>query len=305
MRIGVMIGGESQNELVRKAQDLEEHGFDSVWMANVVGYGFETLHAMSLIARETKRIKLGTAVVPIYLHHPVALAHQAITIQKVADGRFTLGIGLSHPVIVEDWLGLPYENPVTRMREYLSILRPLLNGETVNFKGTFYSANAGVHLPDADHVPLLAAALGPKMLKLAGEMTDGTVTYMTGLGTLEAHIIPRIRSSAEEFGNRAPRIVAGGLPIALVDNIEGARTAVAEQFSIYGSLPSYRKMFDREGVTGAADIAILGDAAFLKETLNRLADIGVTDFMANPVSANEDAVDRTVDFLTAQLSQWH
>jgi alkanesulfonate monooxygenase SsuD/methylene tetrahydromethanopterin reductase-like flavin-dependent oxidoreductase (luciferase family) len=153
MHIGVMIGGDSQDELIRKAQDLEERGFDSVWMATVVGYGFETLHAMSLIARETKRIKLGTAVIPIYLHHPVALAHQAMTIQKVADGRFTLGIGLSHPVIVEDWLGLSYENSVTRMREYLSILRSLLDGETVNFKGDYYSANAGIHLPDAERVP--------------------------------------------------------------------------------------------------------------------------------------------------------
>lgn len=302
MHIGVMIGGESQSELVRKAQDLEERGFDSVWMANVVGYGFETLQAMGLIARETKRIKLGTAVVPIHLYHPLALAHQAMTIQKVANGRFTLGIGLSHPPIVEGWLGLPYKNLLTRMREYVSVLRPLLNDESVSFEGDYYSANAEIHLPDAKRVSLLVAALGPKMLKLAGEMTDGTVTYLTGLHTLETHIIPRIRSSAKEFGNPAPRIVVGGLPIALVDDIEGARFAVAEEFSLYASLPSYRNMFDLEGVTGAADVAILGDAASLKATLNRLADMGVTDFVADPVSANENAVDRTIDFLTAQLS---
>jgi F420-dependent oxidoreductase-like protein len=301
MRIGVMIGDDSPSKLVSKAKDLEERGFDSVWMANVAGYGLETLHAMSLIAIETERIKLGTAVVPIYLHHPVALAHQAITIQKVAHGRFTLGIGLSHPILVEDWLGLSYENPVTRMTEYLSILRPLLNGETVTFKGAYYSSNAGVHLPDVERVPLLAAALGPKMLKLAGEMTDGTVTYLTGLRTLETHIIPRICSAAEESGHPAPRIVAGGLPIALVNDVEGARSAIAEQFTAYSDLPSYRAMFDREGVTSAADVAIVGDAAVLKESLNRLADIGVTDFMASPVPAGEDAVDRTIDFLTAQL----
>jgi len=301
MHISVMIDGESQSELVRKAQDLEERGFHSVWMANVVGYGFETLQAMSLIARETKRIKLGTAVVPIHLYHPLALAHQAMTIQKVADGRFTLGIGLSHPPIVEGWLGLPYTNLMTRMREYLSILRPLLHGKSVNFEGKYYSTNAEIHLPDVERVSLLAAALGPMMLKLAGEMTDGTVTYLTGLRTLETHTIPRIKSSAKEFGNPAPRIVAGGLPIALVDDVEGARVAIAEQFSLYGSLPSYRKMFDLEGAMGAADVAILGDAISLKATLNRLEDIGVTDFVADPVAANENAVDRTIDFLTAQL----
>jgi F420-dependent oxidoreductase-like protein len=301
MRIGVMIWDDSPNELVSKAKDLEERGFDSVWIGNVAGYGFETLHAMSLIAHETKRIKLGTAVVPIYLHHPLALAHQAISIQKVAQGRFTLGIGLSHPVIVEEWLGLSYENPVTRMAEYLSILRPLLNGETVTFKGVYYSSNHEVGLPDVERVPLLAAALGPKMLKLAGEMTDGTVTYLTGLRTLETHIIPRICSAAEEAGHPAPRIVAGGLPIALVNDVEGARASIAEDFAGYVDLPSYRAMFNREGVADAAGVAIVGDAALLKESLNRLADIGVTDFMASPTPAGEDAVDRTIDFLTAQL----
>ena len=301
MRIGVMIGGGSPNELVSKAKELEERGFDSVWMANFVGYGLEPLPAMSLIARETKRIKLGTAVVPIQLHHPVALAQQAITIQKIAHGRFTLGIGLSHPFIVEDWLGLSYENPVAQMSEYLSILRPLLNGETVAFKGAYYSSNAGVHLPDVERVPLLTAALGSKMLKLAGEMTDGTVTYLTGLRTLKTHTIPRICSAAEESGHPAPRIVAGGLPIALVNDVEGARVAIAEDFAGYTDLPSYRAMFDREGVANAGDVAIVGDAAVLKESLNRLADIGVTDFMASPAPAGEDAVNRTMDFLTAQL----
>jgi F420-dependent oxidoreductase-like protein len=229
------------------------------------------------------------------------LAHQAITIQKVAHGRFTLGIGLSHPFIVEDWLGLSYRNPVTRMAEYLSILRPLLNGQKATFEGAYYSANAGVHVPDVESVPLLAAALGPKMLKLAGEMTDGSVTYLTGLRTLETHIIPRIRSAAEASGNPAPRIVAGGIPIALVNDVERARSVISEQYAAYGETPTYRAMFDREGVSGAGDIAMVGDAAALKESLNRLADIGVTDFMAGPVSAGEDAVDRTIDFLTAQL----
>ncbi len=301
MRIGVMIGGGNPNELVSQAKELEARGFDSIWKADFVGYGLEALHTMSLIARETKRIKLGTAVVPIYLHHPVALAHQAITIQKVAQGRFTLGIGLSHPHIVEDWLGLSYEDPITRMAEYLSILRPLLNGETVTFKGTYYSADAGVHLSDVERVPLLVAALGPKMLKLAGEITDGTVTYLTGLRTLETHIIPRIRSAAEEAGNPAPRIVAGGLPIALVNDVEGARAAIIEKWAGYGNLSSYRAMFDREGVTDAADVAIVGDVTVLKEALSRLTDIGVTDFMADLAPTDEGAVDRTIDFLTAQI----
>lgn len=301
MHIGVMIGGGNTDELISQTKDIEERGFDSVWMANAPGYGLDTLNTMMLLAHETNRIKLGTAVVPIYLHHPMALAQSALSIQKVAEGRFTLGIGLSHPVIVEEWLGLPYKNVVRRLEEYLSILLPLLNGEKATFKGDFYRADVGVHLSDVEPVPVLAAAMGPKMLNLAGERTDGTVTYLTGPRTLELHIIPRIRAAAEEVGRPAPRIAAGGLPIALVDDVDSTRAEIARQYDGYGTLPTYRAMLDREGVEGPADVAILGDAETLKESLNHLARIGVTDFIAGLFSADENAYERTIDFLTAQL----
>ena len=176
MRIGVMVGGETAGEVVGKARDLEERGFDSVWVANFFGHGLEALTAMTLAARETDRIELGTGVVPIYYHHPAALAEQAVSIQQVAGGRFTLGIGLSHPFIVEDWLGMSYANGAAKMSEYLSIMRPLLNGTAADFTGDHYTAHAGIHLADAQRVPLLSAALGPRMLTLAVELADGTVT---------------------------------------------------------------------------------------------------------------------------------
>jgi F420-dependent oxidoreductase-like protein len=301
MLLGVMMGGGDPDELVRQAKDLEARGFDSVWMANAPGYGLDTLNTMMLLAHETNRIKLGTAVVPIYLHHPMALAQSALSIQKAAEGRLTLGIGLSHPVIVEEWLGLSYKNVVRRLEEYLSILLPLLNGEKATFKGDFYRADVGIHLSDVGPVPVLAAAMGPKMLNLAGERTDGTVTYLTGPRTLESHIIPRIRAAAEEVGRPAPRIAAGGLPIALVDDVDSTRAEIARQHDGYGALPTYHAMLDREGVEGPADVAILGDAKTLKESLNHLARIGVTDFIAGLFSADENAYERTIDFLTAQL----
>lgn len=296
-----MIGGDSAHEIITKAQDIEEQGFESVWMANFIGYGLDPLHSMGLIAKETERIKLGTAVVPIFLHHPLALAHQAISIQKTAGGRFTLGIGFSHPFIVDDWLGLSYESPITKMREYLSILGPLLNGEAASFEGTFFSTNAGVHVPDVDRVPLLVAAMGPQMLKLAGIMADGTVPYLTGLNTLESHIIPKIQSAAATAGRTPPRIVATGLPIALVNNRESALVAITERWAGYGDLPSYRAMFDREGVDGAAGVSLVGGEARLRKAIQRLKDIGVTEFVASPVAVEEDTVERTLDFLASQL----
>jgi len=187
------------------------------------------------------------------------------------------------------------------MTEYLSIIRPLLNGETAAFTGKHYSGNAGIHLSDALPVPLLSAALGPRMLKLAGEMTDGTVTYMTGLDTLENHIIPRINAAAEAAGNPPPRIVAGGIPMALVDDVDAARAAIQEQSGGYGDLPTYRRMLDREGAAKVADIAVVGDESVLGAFLRRLEDMGVTDLMASLAAVDDGAVERTTDFLTAQF----
>ena len=301
MRIGAMIGGETADEVVGNARDLEERGFDSVWIGAFLGYGLEALTAMTLIARETEHIELGTAVVPIHFHHPLALADQAVSTQQVAGGRFTLGIGLSHPFIVEDWLGIPYAGGAAKMSEYLSIMRRLLNGAAADFTGDHYSAHAGIHLADAQRVPLLSAALGPRMLKLAGELTDGTVTYMAGLQTLENHIIPRIRSAAEAAGNPPPRIVAGGIPMALTNDVDAARTAIQEQHGGYGEVPTYRRMLDLEGAAKVADIAVVGDERVLRDFLDRLEAMGVTDLMASLAAVDDGAVERTTDFLAAQL----
>ena len=301
MRIGAMIDGETAGEVVGRARDLEERGFDSVWIGDFLGYGLEALTAMTLIARETKRIELGTAVVPIYFHHPLALADQAVSIQQVAGGRFTLGIGLSHPFIVEDWLGMPYAGGAAKMSDYLSIMRPLLNSATAEFTGEHYSGHAGIHLADARRVPLLSAALGPRMLKLAGELTDGTVTYMAGLQTLENHIIPLICSAAEAAGNPPPRIVAGGIPMALVDDVAAARTTIQQQYGGYGDIPTYGRMLDMEGAARVADIAVVGGETVLRDFLDRLEAMGVTDLMASLAAVDDGAVERTTDFLTAQL----
>lgn len=301
MRLGVMIGGGDPEDLVRQTKDLEARGFDSVWMANAPGYGLDTLNTMMLLAHESSRIRLGTAVIPIYLHHPMAVAQSVLSIQKVADGRFTLGIGLSHPEIVEEWLGLPYKDVVSRLDEYLSILLPLLKGEKATFKGDFYSADAAVYLSDVEPVPVLVAAMGPKMLKLAGEKTDGTVTYLTGPHTLESHIIPGIRAAAEGAARPAPQIAVAGLPLALVDDVEGTRADIAQEYDGYEELPTYRAMLDREGAAGCEDVAILGDADLLEASLEHLASIGVTDFIASPFWMGEGTYERTIDFLTEQL----
>ena len=282
MRIGLMVGatdgpGSAIDGLIAAAKRDEAAGFPNVWMANI--FGLDAVNALALVGRETARIELGTAVVPTYPRHPFALAQQALTTQAASRGRFALGIGLSHKIVIENMLGMSYDKPARHMREYLKVIGPLLRGEGVQFQGEQYRVAAQLQVPGATRVPLLVAALGPTMLRLTGELADGTITWMTGPKTLAEHTIPTIRAAATKAGRPAPRVVAG-LPIAVCDDASAARETAARAFQIYGMLPSYRAMLDREAAGGPADVAIVGDESAVGEQLGRLAEAGATDFLA-------------------------
>ncbi len=145
-------------------------------------------------------------------------------------------------------------------------------------------------------VPVLVAALGPRMLDLTGRLADGTATWMTGPKTLDTHIVPRIRAGADAEGRPTPRVIAA-LPIALCSDRDKAREAAGKAFAMYGSLPSYRAMLDLEGAEGPADVAIVGDEATLRDALKRMSDSGVSDFAASCFDAEAGARDRTLAFL--------
>ncbi len=300
MRIGVMLGGtdgphETIDEVVAYAKRVEAMGFSSLWMANI--FGLEAITTLALVGRETERIELGTAVVPTYPRHPTAMAQQALTAQQASSGRFALGIGLSHKIVIEDLLGFSYEHPARHMREYLQVLGPLLRGENVDFEGAQYRVKIGMRVSGADPVPLLIAALGSAMLKLAGSLAQGTITWMTGPKTLADHIIPSITDAAKEAGREAPRVVAG-FPIVLTDDAEAAREQIRSELAMYGMLPSYRGMLDREGIEGPAELALVGNATELRARIEQLREIGVTDFMAAIVPTNVGPADETLSFLT-------
>lgn len=301
MKIGIMIGADGANnkldDVVKIAQHAEKAGLDSVWMANI--FSFDAISTLAIIGRETSRIALGTAVTPTYPRHPTAIAQQAMTTAAASGNRFTLGIGLSHQVVIENMLGFSYDKPARHMREYLSVLMPLVRGETAAFQGDEYRVN-GVKLdiPGADPVPVVVAALGPVMLRLAGELADGTNTWMVGPKTMESHIIKRLRDGASAAGRPDPRVV-GGFPVILTNKPDAAREKIAEGLTIYGQLPSYRAMLDREGVAGPADIALAGDENLLRGEIQRLASIGVTDFNAAIMDVEEGAYARTLEFLAS------
>ena len=303
MRIGLFGGAtpgvdNSLDGVVAFCKDLEARGFDNVWLANV--FGLDAIGTCAVAGRETERIELGTAVTPTYPRHPAALAQQALTTNAACSGRFALGIGLSHQMVIEGMYGMSYDKPAAHMKEYLEIAAPLLHGERVDFQGEQLTGKIALDVPGGSPVPLIVAALGPVMLKLAGHMADGTTTWMTGPKTLEEHIIPVISTAAAEAGRSAPRIVCG-LPIALTDDVDAAREKIAKDLEIYGMLPSYRAMLDREGVAGPAELALVGDEAALRTSIQRLRDIGVTDFNAAVMPVADGVFDATLELLQSEL----
>lgn len=304
MRIGIGLGDiagrpATIDDLVAQAAAAERDGFRSGWLANI--FGVDAIMGATLCARGTRTLEVGTAVTPTFPRHPQAMAQQALTAAAASGGRFVLGIGLSHKLVVEDMLGMSWAKPYSHMREYLAVLGPLLRQGAVQFQGDEYRVSVAAQVPGAMPPPILVAALAPKMLALAGRETDGTITWMTGGKTIGEHVAPRIREAAAAAGRPEPRIVVG-LPIAVTTEVRSARESAAKQFEIYGSLPSYRAMLDREGAGGPSDVTIVGDEAAVGEALGRLAEAGATDFLAVPfaVAGDSDALARTRDVLAAR-----
>lgn len=298
MRITIF-GGElpSVAAAVAAAKQVESEGFDGFFIPQI--FGLDALTTLAVVGREVPRIELGTGVVPTYPRHPMMLAAQAMTVQDASGGRLTLGIGLSHQIVIESMFGMSYDKPARHMKEYLSILMPLLHGEASAFNGETLSFNGGIGFT-TEPVPVLVAALGPRMLQIAGAMTEGTVTWMTGPATLESHIVPSIQRGAADAGRPAPR-VAVGLPVCVTDDADGARERAAKAFAMYGMLPSYRAMLDREGAAGPADVAIVGDEAAVAAGIKRVADAGATDFSAAEFAVDSDEKRRTRELLRSLL----
>ena len=198
--------------------------------------------------------------------------------------------------MIEAMWGYSFDKPVRHMREYLSVLVPLLAGEAADFEGETVTAKLGLSVPGATPVPVLVAALGPKMLRLAAERTGGTVTWMTGPKTLAEHIVPTITNAAEAAGTGPMRVV-GALPVAVTDDAAGVRAKAAQVFQVYGMLPSYRAMLDREGAAGPEDVALIGTAAEVRAGIERMRDAGVTDFVAVEFNNDEPVATATRDLL--------
>jgi F420-dependent oxidoreductase-like protein len=298
MRIGIFTSDDDLTTLVDRAKEAEADGFDSFWIPQI--FGIDALSALTLIGATVPRIELGTAVVPIQPRHPMALAGQALTVSAASGGRLTLGVGLSHQLVVEGMWGLPFDKPAHQMREYLSALVPLCAGEDPSFSGETFAARGAIRIEGATPVPVMVAALGPKMLEVAAQLTAGTITWMTGPKTLAEHTVPTLLAAAEAAGTGEMRVVTS-LPVAVTNDVDAARERAARVFAVYDQLPSYRAMLDREGAGGPADVAIVGGEEEVRAGIERLRSAGVTDFVASEFSNDPDVIAETRALLRSLL----
>ena len=309
MRIGVFVGASvadlmTLDGLLARIKQAEDDGFDSFWIPHISARGYDALTALALAGMQTSRIELGVGVVPTYPRHPAALAQQALTTATATNGRFILGIGPSHRPGIEDGFGLSYDRPALHTREYLSVMRPLLEQGAVQFDGEFFNVNLELAALERPACPILVSALAPQMLRLAGEVADGTVTWMAGPRTIEQHITPRIRRAAESSGRAEPRVCVG-LPTAVTDDENAGRQKAAESYQRYGELVNYRRVLDIEGVESPAEVAVIGNESSLQRQLEAFAEGGATDFVANifDVPGEPDSAQRAYDALKSLVGK--
>jgi F420-dependent oxidoreductase-like protein len=292
MRVGVFIGeatGErtSVDQLLANAKAAEDRGLATGWVPHIP-WSLDALTALALVARETERIELGTAVVPTFPRHPMSLAQDALTVQAVAGGRLTLGIGPSHPVVIERMYGLSYDKPASHTAEYVEVLQACFAGTgMVDHDGERFQVHAMLDVPGGSPVPILVAALAPRMLELAGRLTDGTITYWADEKAVGEHVVPRITAAASDAGRPAPRVVVG-LPVAVVTDADAARDRAAKLFSAYEAIPTYQRILGRGDAASPVDVAVIGDERAVRARLQRFADLGATDLCASVLGLDAD-----------------
>lgn len=303
MRLGIngtaLVSTGDPQRILADVQKAVADGFTSYWLAEHPTGGLDALTVLGMVGQQVPNIELGTAVIPTWPRHPMTLANQALTVQRMVNNRLTLGIGLSHETMMTE-LGISFSKPVRHLREYLSVLIPLLEHGEVDFQGETIQCRARVFKAPDGHkqgkTNVVVAALGEQTLRVAGSRTDGTTLAWVGPKTIRSHIKPHLMQAAEKAGRSEPRIIAT-LPVCVTDDPSSAIAQIGQSLAMYGQLPSYRAMFEREGVDGPGDLAIAGSEDWVGERIIELADAGVTDFSVSEFGLNSQDRLRTREFL--------
>ncbi|TRW80296.1 TIGR03564 family F420-dependent LLM class oxidoreductase [Mycolicibacterium sp. 018/SC-01/001] len=274
------------DDAIAQAAAAHELGVRQIWLAQRVDY--DAIALAGLIGAAVPGLGVGTSVVPINPRHPLLMASSAQTAQAASHGNFSLGLGLGAHEPERVAFGETWPDPVGRLREHLTILRSVFDTATVSYHGQHLHAAPEwpVAVPGGTPIPVYVAAMGPKALRVTGELADGTLPYLAGPRTLAEFIEPAITRAAAEAGRPTPRIIAV-VPVLVADDVDAARDAVAAELSFYETIPSYQKVIAREDVSGVVDLAAVGPPEAVIQQLRRYADAGATDVVLTPVGRSD------------------
>ncbi|ANB10546.1 F420-dependent oxidoreductase [Streptomyces ambofaciens] len=293
MTVGVAIdAANAVNQIdasVRLAGEAAEAGLGSVWFGQT--FGADSPQLAALVGREVPDLHVGTSAIPVFGRHPLTVAGQALTAQAATHGRYHLGLALGTALLTERGFGIPYERPIRRLREFLTVVRQVTDTGTAEFHGELLTATTPVpaRVPGAEtRVPLLVAAMGPQALRASGELADGILPYLAGPRALAEHIVPAVTAAAESAGRPAPRIVAI-VPGVVTDDVAAAREKAGEQLAFYEQFPSYARVIELSGGRRAVDIAAIGDESAVAAEVRRYRDAGATEVVFTTTDITGDA----------------
>ncbi|HEY3694607.1 TIGR03564 family F420-dependent LLM class oxidoreductase [Phenylobacterium sp.] len=291
----------------------EADGFVSYWVEQTPRpAGVDALTCLAVTATRTKNIRLGVSVIPTIPRHPVVMCQQALSMQIACGGRFVLGLGPSHARFMEGMYGLSYDRPARQTEEFLKALTTMLRGDPIDFSGDFQKIkiDSAVKFSDVGATdqrstappppapPVVLAAMGPVMLRVAGELADGIVPGVAGPKLIETYFEPRLREAAQAVGRKTPRIIVS-LPVALVpkSQVDEARQVIDAKVGMMATLPPYKRMLDMQDVKGPSEISLVGDEATILAGLRRLADAGLDEYLAMIMQVDAETGPRTQAFM--------
>ena len=311
-RIGMVVTAPDSNAALRAVEDLDNRGVGAAWMTSGSTGGGDSLGVFTAAGPSTGDIMFGTAITQTFPRHPIAVAQQVLTLAQLAPHRFRLGLGTSGQGGVEQMLGINFRAPLAHLREYVRILKALLQDGSVDYSGRYYQAHTSISAPV--DVPVMAAALGEGAFEMCGVEADGAISWVCPGAYLRDVALPAMERGAGRAGRPTPPLIAH-VPVCVHDDPEEAREAIAEQFRGFARAPFYRNMFHNAGFPEVSEgvwspgmvdaVALSGNEEQVTEGLRGLLEMGATEVMASPVAAGSDrdgSLDRTTALL-AQVSQ--
>ena len=296
-RVGLVISDENAATAVKNIVEAEAAGVRQIWM-NQPPYFPDSLTTLAVAAAKTSTIRLGTSIVPTYPRHPLVMAQQALSIHDVAPGRFRLGIGPSHQSIIEGIYGLRHETPLAHLREYVNVLRTVLQEGKVDYQGKFF--NVKVSLPRTAHIPILISTLGMKAFQLAGEIADGALSWVCPVQYLIRSGIPALHTGAVNANRKSAPPLVAYISVALSEDRHSVLKAGHQMIDVYTKLPFYVQMFSRASFPLIDDqkapdtlidsFIVSGDEKTVASKLTELLAAGLDELMVNFVPIKDTKV---------------